>query len=202
MTKRITLSLAAGAALLAGGTAAPAQAQDAAAMGKMGGRVQMTASPAAKNAGLQAATGFAEVEVEHGTVDFTITLAEGSSLPAGVALEGWLSSAGRKGGPGMSSASECDQKYGPAFGMKGVAATSRDLPYALSTGVLKRQGDGRTYVGHFTIDNTLTPYGAVAVTLESDGNTGAYDPRPGTPLLSGMLKGKMKKAGMMKAAGR
>jgi hypothetical protein len=162
----------------------------------------MMVSPAAKNAGLQAATGFAEVDVAEGTVDFTVTIAEGSSLPAGVVLEGWLSSAGRKGGPGMSSASERDQKYGPAFGMKAVAATSRDLPYALSTGVLKRQGDGRTYVGRFKINNTLTPYGAVAVTLESDGNTGAYDPRPGTPLLSGMLKGKMMSAAPAKPAGR
>ena len=203
MTKRTTLGLAAAAALLAGGTAVPVRAQDAAMAGQMsgqmGGHVQMMPSPVAKNAGLQTVTGFADVDVEKGTVDITVTLAEGSSLPAGVVLEGWLSSAGRKGGPGMSSASERDQKYGPAFGMRAVAATSRDIPYALSTGVLKRQGDGRTYVGHFKIDNTLTPYGAVAVTLESDGNVGAYDPRPGTPLLSGMLKGGMMHGGMMKS---
>ena len=194
----MTLSLAAAVTLLVGAPAASARAQDPAMAGAMGGRIPMMLDPAARNAGLQAATGFADVDVEHGTVDITVTLAEGTSLPAGVALEGWLSSAGRKGGPGMSSASERDQKYGPAFGMKAVAATSRDLPYALSTGVLKRQGEGRTYVGHFKIDNTLTPYGAVAVTLESDGNTGRYDPRPGTPLLSGMLKGDMMKGGMMK----
>lgn len=199
MPTRMTFSLAAFALLFA---AAPARAQDAVMMGKTGARVQMMASPAARNAGLQAATGYADVDVAGGTVAITVTLAEGSSLPDGVALEGWLSSAGRKGGPGRSSASERDQKYGPAFGMRAVAATSRDLPYALSTGVLKRQGDGRTYVGRFKIDNTLAPYGAVAVTLESDGNTGAYDPRPGTPLLSGMLTGPMTKAGMMKASGR
>lgn len=201
MTTRMTRFLAAGAAVLAGAATGPAQAQDTQ-MGKMNGRVEMMASPLAKNAGLQAATGFADVDVEKGTVDITVTLADGSALPAGVVLEGWLSSAGRKGGPGMSSASERDQKYGPAFGMKGVAATSRDIPYALSTGVLKRQGDGRTYVGRFKIDNVLTPYGAVAVTLESDGNMGAYDPRPGTPLMSGMLMGKMMKDGMMKPSGR
>ena len=197
MTSRMTLGLAAAAVLLAGGTAAPARAQDGA---MMGGRVQMKVSPAAKNAGLQAASGFADVDSEQGMVDITVTLPEGASLPAGVALEGWLSSAGRKGGPGMSSASERDQRYGPAFGMRNVAMTSRDIPYALSTGVLKRQGDGRTYVGHFKIDNTLTPYGAVAVTLESDGNSGMYDPRPGTPLMDGMLKGGMMKGGMTKGA--
>lgn len=181
--------------MLVGGNAS-ARAQGTAMMGNAGGRVQMMPDPAARNAGLQAAAGFADVDVEHGTVDITVTLAEGSSLPAGAVLEGWLSSAGRKGGPGMSSASERDQRYGPAFGMKAVAAASRDIPYALSTGVLRRQGDGRTYVGHFKIDNTLVPYGAVAVTLESDGNTGHYDPRPGTPLLSGMLTGGMMNGGM------
>ena len=200
MTKRATLHLVAGVALIAGTTAAPAlaDAQDAM-MAKMGGHITMMASPLAKNAGLQAATGFADVDVQHGTVDITVTLADGTALPSGTVLEGWLSSAGRKGGPGMSSASERDQKYGPAFGMKSVAATSRDIPYALSTGLLRRQGDGRTYVGHFKIDNTLTPYGAVAVTLESDGNTGMYDPRPGTPFLMGMLKGDMMKGDMMKS---
>ncbi len=163
--------------------------------------VPMMVSPAAKNAGLQGATGFADVDVEHGVVDLTVTLAEGSSLPAGTVLEGWLSSAGRKGGPGMSSASERDQKYGPAFGMPHVAALSRDIPYALSTGLLRREGSTQMYRGHFQIDNTLTPYGAVAVTLESDGNVGSYDPRPGTPLLAGMLHagaamGAMKADGM------
>lgn len=203
MRTRMSLGLAAGAALLAGATMA--QAQDGAMMdkmGKMGGRIAMMAAPEAKNAGLQGATGYAEVDMEKGMVDITVMLAEGSSLPAGSVLEGWLSSAGRKGGPGMSSASEKDQKYGPAFGMKDVAMMSRDLPYALSTGVLKRQGDGRTYVGHFKIDNTLMPYGAVAVTVESDGNTGNYDPRPGSPLMAGMLKGDMMKKGMMKPGAR
>ncbi len=202
MFKRTTSPIA--IMLLAGLTATPALAQrdtsdqamkDDTMMSKMGGRIQLLPKPTARAAGLQAATGSAEVDVKSGTVGITVMLAEGSKLPAGTVLEGWLSTAGRKGGPGKSTASEGDQKYGPAFGMKDLAAISRDLPYALSTGVLKRQGDGRTYKGRFKIDNELTPYAAVAVTLESDGNRGSYDPRPGTPLMDGMIQGGMMKGG-------
>lgn len=70
----------------------------------------------------------------------------------------------------------------------GKAKLASEGPYALSTSVLTRQSDSQTYVGHFHIDNQLTPYAAVAVTPESDGNKGNYNPRPGSPLLDGMLK--------------
>lgn len=149
-------------------------------------RVKLAPTPLAKNAGLGAATGFADVDVDKGSVKITVTLAAGTSLPAGSVLEGWLVDAGRKGGPGMSHASDADQKYGIAFGNPEFAALSRDIPYALSTGLLRRRaGSTRTYVGSFKIDNTLAPYNAVVITLESDGNRGAYDPRPGTPVLHG-----------------
>jgi len=157
-------------------------------MSGMKGRVKMMADPLAEKAGLQSATGHAEVDVDKGTVEITVMLADGTSLPEGTVLEGWLSTAGRKGGPGMSTASERDQKYGPAFGKEELAMQSRDIPYALSTGLLKRKGNSQTYVGKFKIDNPLTPYSAVAVTLESDGNVGTYDPRPGSPLMAGMIK--------------
>ena len=138
-------------------------------------RVPLMTSPPAANAGLQDATGFADVNVAGGSV-----------------MEGWLSSAGRKGGPGPSTASDADQKFGPAFGMAELSNEARDVPYALSTGVLRRIGNTQTYFGRFQIDNALTPYAAVAVTVESDGNVGAYDPRPGSPLMAGMIaKGMM-----------
>ncbi|MDR7523616.1 MAG: hypothetical protein QN168_14270 [Armatimonadota bacterium] len=151
-------------------------------------RVKLAPTPLAKNAGLQQATGFADVYVEKGSVKITVTLAAGTRLPAGSVLEGWLVDAGRKGGPGMSHASDKDQKYGVAFGNEAFAALSRDIPYALSTGLLRlRAGSTRTYVGAFKFDNTLVPYNAVVVTLESDGNRGTYDPRPGTPVLAGEI---------------
>jgi hypothetical protein len=151
-------------------------------------RVTLAPTPLARNAGLEKASGFADVDVEKGSVKITVTLARGTMLPAGSVLEGWVVDAGRKGGPGMSHASDKDQKYGAAFGNPDFAALSRDIPYALSTGILRlRAGSTRTYVGAFKIDNTLTPYNAVVVTLESDGNRGAYDPRPGTPVLAGEM---------------
>ncbi|MDR7520644.1 MAG: hypothetical protein QN131_15130 [Armatimonadota bacterium] len=151
-------------------------------------RVILAPTPLAKNAGLQHATGFADIDVEKGTLKITVNLAAGTRLPLGSVLEGWVVDAGRKGGPGMSHASDKDQKYGVAFGNPDFAALSRDIPYALSTGLLRlRAGSTRTYVGSFKIANTLTPYNAVVVTLESDGNRGAYDPRPGTPVLAGEI---------------
>ena len=154
-------------------------------------RVKLLPTPLAKNAGLQGASGFADVDVDKGSVKTTVTLAEGTRLPAGTVLEGWVVDAGRKGGPGMSHASDQDQKYGVAFGNQEFAALSRDIPYALSTGILRlRAGSTRTYTGSFKFDNTLTPYNAVVVTLEADGNKGAYDPRPGTPVLAGEIEKK------------
>ncbi|HEV8340477.1 MAG TPA: hypothetical protein VGR25_12610 [bacterium] len=151
-------------------------------------RVKLSPTPLAKNARLGAATGFAEVDVEKGSLKITVTLAAGTKLPMGSVLEGWLVDAGRKGGPGMSHASNADQKYGVAFGNPEFAALSRDIPYALSTGLLRlRPGSTRTYVGSFKIDNSLAPYNAVVVTIESDGNRGTYDPRPGTPVLAGEI---------------
>lgn len=151
-------------------------------------RVKLQPTPLAKNAGLGGASGFADVDVDKGTVKITVQLAAGTHLPMGSVLEGWVVDAGRKGGPGMSHASEKDQKYGAAFGNEEFATLSRDLPYALSTGILKsRGGSMRTYVGSFKIDNTLAPYNAVVITVESDGNKGAYDPRPATPVLAGEI---------------
>jgi len=151
-------------------------------------RVKLSPTPLAKNAGLQGATGFADVDADKGTVTISVQLAAGTKLPAGSVLEGWVVDAGRKGGPGMSHASEKDQTYGPAFGNPEFAVLSRDLPYALSTGILRlRAGSSRTYVSNFRFDNTLAPYNAVVITLESDGNKSTYDPRPGTPVLAGEI---------------
>ena len=116
-------------------------------------RVPMMTSPPAANAGLQDATGLADVNVAGGMVEIVVTLPDGKTLPAGSVLEGWLSSAGRKGGPGPSTASDADQKFGPAFGMAELSNEARDVPYALSTGILRRVGNTQTYFGRFQIDN-------------------------------------------------
>ncbi len=175
------LALALGVVLTAGVTYQSQAAMMAAT------RVTLTPTPLAKNAGLGNATGSAEVDSEGGNVQIVVTLPTGTTIPEGSVLEGWVVSAGTKGGPGMSHASTADQKYGPAFGNPEFAKLSREIPYALSTGLLKAHQDGQTFVNKFHIDNTLAPYGAVVVTIESDGNKGAYDPRPGTPILVGEI---------------
>jgi hypothetical protein len=173
------LALAAGMVLAAGATH---QAYAAMVLAK----VTLKPTPLAQNAGLQGASGQAELDVQKGDVEIIVTLPAGARVPEGSVLEGWLVSAGTKGGPGMAHASDADQKYGPAFGSPEFAKLSRELPYALSTGKLK-QTDARSLVNKFHIDNTLIPCGAVVVTIESDGNQGAYDPRPGTPILVGEI---------------
>lgn len=145
-------------------------------------RITLLALPPAKGTGLQNATGHVDVNTRTSTLRMSVTLPRGVSLPAGSVLEGWLSTSGK------TTASKADEKFGPAFGDAGLAMKLAQTPYALSTGLLRRVGTSRTYVGRFHIDNPLTPYGAVAVTLESDGNTGLYDPRPATPLLAGPIK--------------
>ena len=114
--------------------------------------------------------------------------------PQGMSDEGMIEMSAS--GPGMSlMTTPLAAKAGleGATGMaqvdapNGMVAISVSLPYALSTGVLQRQGNGNMYTGHFRIVNLLTPYGAVVVTLESDGNRGSYDPRPGTPVLQAMI---------------
>lgn len=168
-----------GAALVVG------VASQAMSMTMMRQSITMMPLPPAKNAGLEKAMGNAKVDMKHGTVKLAVTLAPGTSLPRGTVLEGWLSTAGK------STTSSADEKYGPAFGKKELSMKADQVPYALSTGLLYRKGNSRTYVGTFQIDNSLTPYGAVAGTLESDGNTGNYDPRPGTPFMAGMIKPMM-----------
>lgn len=146
-------------------------------------RITLMPLPPAKGAGLQQATGSALVNPKTSTVKLSVTLPAGVVLPAGSVLEGWLSTSGK------TTASPADEKFGPAFGKADLAMKLAATPYALSTGLLRRVGKSRTYVGRFHIDTPLTPYGAVAVTLESDGNVGLYDPRPGTPLMGGAIKG-------------
>lgn len=59
-------------------------------------------------------------------------------------------------------------------------------PYALSVGALKvnKKGD---YVVNYKTRNSLSPYDFLMVTLESGGNLGDYDPRPGSEVGRGSL---------------
>ena len=83
--------------------------------------IHLKAKPNAGKAGLEAVTGEAKVDVEKGNVEITVTLPEGKSLPNGCVMEGWLSTAGDEGGPGESTASKKDEKYGETGGKEKAA---------------------------------------------------------------------------------
>ncbi len=158
--------------------------------GMMGGPdVIVTLQPTgyAEGAGLAGVTGWAHVRSDEGSVHISLT-PNGATLPDGTVLEGWLVDAGLDGGPGTTNASDADEQYGPAFGDPNLGAAAAAAPYALSTGVLTPTDTG-TWELQFVVPNyNFSPYDAVVITLESDGDSHmGFDPRPGTPVFAGMI---------------
>ena len=153
--------------------------------------VVLEPTPLAANAGLELATGSAIFHGDHAGIDFFIDL-NGSAGPEGcLVLEGWVVDAGLFGGPGVSNASDGDEAHGPPFGdiaMVGLKAAVEAAPYALSTGVAADMGNGMLGAGHEIPGYNFDPYDAFVVTLESDCNDEGFDPRPGTPVLIGMIR--------------
>jgi hypothetical protein len=145
---------------------------------------KLNADPAAANAGLQSASGAAFLREHQGLVHILVDLG-GAELPVGTVLEGWVVDAGLLGGPGTTSVSDDDEVYGPPFGNPDFDEMVDNAPYALSTGILEKRGNH--YGVTFHINNNLTPYDAVVVTLESDGNGMNYDPRPGSIVVAGPI---------------
>jgi len=157
--------------------------------------VSLGVTPLAANAGLEAMTGSATLYSDGSSaIDFHIQL-NGSAGPEGcLVLEGWVVDAGLLGGPGSSNANDGDEALGLPFGdIEGVGldAAVEAAPYPLSTGVAADMGDG-TFSASFRIPGyNFDPYDAFVVTLESDCNAYGFDPRPGTPVLLGMIDAGM-----------
>ncbi|MCY3718190.1 MAG: hypothetical protein OXG07_01370 [Anaerolineaceae bacterium] len=152
--------------------------------------VELAPTPLAANAGLELAGGAAIFHGDHAAIDFFIDL-NGSPGPEGcLVLEGWVVDAGLLGGPGVSNAGDSDEAHGPPFSdieMVGLNAAVEAAPYALSTGVAAPLGDGMLGAGYEIPGYNFDPYDAFVVTLESDCTDRGFDPRPGTPVLIGML---------------
>lgn len=151
--------------------------------------VTLAPTPLAANAGLENATATATLWIRQGSVTILVDL-HGAELPEGTKLEGWVVDPGLDGGPGganNSSVSDADEEYGTPFGDANIDTLVDNAAYALSTGKFRPQGNSGTYVCIFNIDNNLSPYDAVVITLESDRNGQNYDPRPGTPVLAGLF---------------
>ena len=153
--------------------------------------VELAPTPLAANAGLELASGAAIFHGDHAAIDFFIDL-NGSPGPEGcLVLEGWVVDAGLFGGPGVSNSSDSDEAHGPPFGdieMVGLNAAVEAAPYALSTGVAAPLGDGMLGAGYEIPGYNFDPYDAFVVTLESDCTDRGFDPRPGTPVLIGMIE--------------
>lgn len=158
--------------------------------GMMGGPnviVTLEPTPYAEGAGLAAVTGWAHVNSDAGTVHISLE-PNGAALPDGTVLEGWLVDAGLDGGPGTTNVSDNDEQYGTSFGNAEFDAAVEAAPYALSTGTLAPTDEG-TWELQFEIPYyNFSPYDAVVVTLESDGNDPmGFDPRPGAPVFAGAI---------------
>lgn len=154
--------------------------------------VALAPTPLAEGAGLGMASGTALVDVEHATIEITVILGEDAMMADGAVFEGWVVDAGLNGGPGISHVTDDDEVYGVPFGEAAFDDLVESAPYALSTGVLHDNMDGTLTLTFHVPGYNFSPYDAVVITLESDGDTtGGFDPRPGTPVLAGEIGGMM-----------
>jgi hypothetical protein len=152
--------------------------------------VVLAVTPLAENADLAGITATAKVYVDSASIEIWIEL-NGAELPEGSVLEGWVVDAGLNGGPGTTNVTDDDEAAGPPFGDAELDALVESAPYALSTGVLhpSMDMDGTMVLSFHVPAYNFSPYDAVVITLESDGNTTmGFDPRPGTPVLAGAIE--------------
>lgn len=184
MRKFITLVLA---IVFVVGVAVPVAAQDDDMMGGPDVIVTLAATPFAEAAGLQDVTGWAHVVSDAASIHIVLE-PNGAALPDGTVLEGWVVDAGLNGGPGETHVTDADEAFGTPFGDADFDADVESAPYALSTGVLTPTDDGTWEVVFSVPGYNFSPYDAVVITAESDGNSSmGFDPRPGTPVFTGLI---------------
>ena len=88
--------------------------------------------------------------------------------------------------------SQDDEAFGVPFGEAAFDELVESAPYALSTGVATVDDMGALHLSFHVPNYNFSPYDAVVLTLESDGNTtGGFDPRPGTPVFAGPIAADM-----------
>ncbi len=175
--KQVTTILLACALLLTVFGSAGAQDMD---MGVVSS--EFRATEYAEMAGLGGVTGHATFDSANASI-FINLIPNGAELPEGTVLEGWLVDVGRFAGSGYN-ASVADQSYGPPFGNLAFDVLVSAAPYALSTGLLLEDTAGNWSLDFHVPNYNFSPYDAVVITAESDGNSGDWDPRPGAPFFS------------------
>ena len=81
-----------------------------------------------------------------------------------------------------------NEKLGPAFENQDISDKLRNVPYAMSLGKFRLQSveanNGKyLYIAKSTIALPTPSFDSIYITIESDGNKGDYDPRPGSELM-------------------
>jgi hypothetical protein len=149
--------------------------------------IYLTPISLSENVGLEMSSGIAVVDINAGRIIIDVIAPEGFNLPENSVLEAWLVDAGKEGGIGESSVSEDDQRFGTPFSNLEFSERIDNAPFAHSVGKLDWNEERGSFHIFYEINNNFTPYGAVMITIESDGNLHNYDPRPGTPVLIGEI---------------
>ncbi|MBU2575634.1 hypothetical protein KKF64_00865 [Patescibacteria group bacterium] len=150
--------------------------------------VPLTTISLSQNAKLQRSVGLAKIGIIEGKVEVDVVLEEETGLPEGTVLCAWLVDAGNLGGLGEKSVSDLDQQYGTPFANVDFSKKVDDAPFALYLGRLEWDMLRESLHIFYEVNDILTPFDAVMITLESDGNNGNFDPRPGTPIMIGEIK--------------
>lgn len=100
-------------------------------------------------------------------------------LPKGAVMEAWLID--------YDSANNADKEIGESLVNWDQASFAFSLGKLLEQPVNPESPEQRSYVSIMSADMPMTGFDEVVITLETDGNEGNYDPRPGIKLFGAQL---------------
>src|SRR5258706_11664905 len=148
-------------------------------------QVTLYPTPLAEANGLADAYATALFDEGGGWTTITMKLPNGYKAPDKAVFEGWLIDTPE--GQPLSHASNNDQQFGPSYANRSLSNMSNSIPYWLTLGALSPNADGTLSVAMKWPNYNLSPYTAIAVTIETDGNVKPWDPRPGSTILRGVI---------------
>lgn len=143
-------------------------------------------TPLAVNAKLDGITGVAVVDIDGGEIKINVDL-KNLILPEQTKLHAYLVDAGINGGPGKTSSSDSDEKYGIFFNNLSYKGNIDLSPFVQPLGILNNEFGIHTLT--FSLPNSnFYGFDSIIITLESfDQNESENDPRPGPIILSGLI---------------
>lgn len=149
--------------------------------------ISLKTTKLAEAAGLKGVTGKAFILTEGAAAEVDVKLPAGAKIPEGAVLEAWVSDAGRLTPFGKTHAHIADNKLGPSLNNAYLGAIMDAMPFSTSLGVLKADASGMYTLQVHWPKYAFRVYDIVSVTIEADGDTGKWNPRPGTPALVGAI---------------